>query len=111
MLLINPFEGSTLWQDSVDSVKNSFAWTQDFLGSSYDRTITMLQEPWLWLASFVSSLVNVFIDIVAAPFRLVIYLGAWLAALLTSWSSIFAMKIQEPIFPSAEMVMTENFIF
>lgn len=104
-MLINPLEGLTLWQDSVDFVQDTFARLQNFLGACYDRTILMLLEPWMWLASFLSALVNVIIELVAAPFRFAIYLGAWLAALFTSWSSIFAMKIQEPIFQSAEMVM------
>jgi hypothetical protein len=104
-MLINPFEGLTLWQDSVVFVQDSFAWSKDFLGACYDRTIMMLLEPWLWLTSFLSTLFNLFIEFVAAPFRLFFYLGSWLVALLTSWGSIFAMKIQEPIFQSADMVI------
>jgi hypothetical protein len=107
-MLINPFEGLTLWQDSVVFVQDTFAGSKDFLGACYDRTILMLLEPWLWLTSFLSTLINLFIEFVAAPFRLFIYLGNWLAALLTSWGSIFAMKIQEPIFQSAEMVMKSS---
>jgi hypothetical protein len=107
-MLINPFEGLTLWQDSVVFVQDTFAWSKDFVGACYDRTILMLLEPWLWLTSFLSSLVNLFIELVAAPFRLFIYLGTWLAALLTSWGSIFAIKIQEPIFQSAEMVIISS---
>jgi hypothetical protein len=105
-MLINPFKGLTLWQDSVNYVQNTFARSRDFLGACYSRTTLMLVEPWLWLTWVFSSLVNLIIDLVAAPLRLVIYLFSGLAALLTSWSTLFAMKIQEPIFQSADMVMT-----
>jgi len=59
--------------------------------------VALAEGPSAWLAAFGSAL----LALLAAPFQMAFYLCGWIGAALSS----FATQVQEPLFPSAQMVL------